>query len=164
LNAGLGHLSRITNGEEPTNIEDNFLDAQLFSVHIVDEYSTYIIQYLSTGTAPQEYSTMQKKNLVVCTTDYQMITGHLYNMGADNILRRYVLEHERPRVLVESHEGIIGGNYVGKATVQKVLHEGLWWPTIHKDLKEYCQGCNVCQRIGKPKRRDEMPLRPQVTL
>jgi hypothetical protein len=32
LNAGPDHLSRVTNGEEPTNLEDNFLDAQLFSV------------------------------------------------------------------------------------------------------------------------------------
>jgi hypothetical protein len=32
LNAGPNHLSRVTNGEEPTNLEVNFLDAQLFSV------------------------------------------------------------------------------------------------------------------------------------
>ena len=37
LNAGPNHLSRITNGEEPTNLEGNFLDAQLFSVQIDDE-------------------------------------------------------------------------------------------------------------------------------
>jgi hypothetical protein len=43
LNVGPVHLSRITNGEEPTNIEDNFLDAQLFSVQIVDEYFADII-------------------------------------------------------------------------------------------------------------------------
>jgi hypothetical protein len=47
---------------------------------------------------------------------------------------------------------------------QKVLRTGLWWPTIHRDSKEYCQQCDVCQRVGKPNRRDEMPLRPQVTL
>jgi transposase InsO family protein len=85
-------------------------------------------------------------------------------MGADSILRRYVLEHERPRVLAESHEGIAGGHYAGKATTQKVLRAGLWWPTIHRDSKEYCQRCDVCQRVGKPNRRDKMPLRPQVTL
>jgi hypothetical protein len=43
-------------------------------------------------------------------------------MGADNILRRYVLEHEIPRVLAEAHEGIAGGHYTGKSTAQKVLH------------------------------------------
>jgi hypothetical protein len=30
--------------------------------------------------------------------------------------------------------------------------------------KEYCQKCDVCQRVGNPLRMDEMPLRPQVTL
>jgi hypothetical protein len=38
-------------------------------------------------------------------------------MGIDNILRRYVIEHERPRILAEAHEGISGGHYVGKDTM-----------------------------------------------
>ena len=42
-------------------------------------------------------------------------------MGADNILRRCVLEHERPRILAKSHEEIAGGHYEGKSTMQKVL-------------------------------------------
>jgi hypothetical protein len=86
LNAGLDHLSRVTNGEEPMNLKDNFLDAHLFSIHIVDDYFAEIIQYLSTGTAPQDYTTTQKKNLVVRAADYQLIGGHLYKMGADSIL------------------------------------------------------------------------------
>jgi hypothetical protein len=57
---------------------------------------------------------MQKKNMVVKAADYQLNAGHLYNMGANNILRRCVLEHERPRILVEAHEGIDGGHYAGK--------------------------------------------------
>jgi hypothetical protein len=52
LNAGPDQLSRVTNGEEPTNLEDNFLDAQLFSIQIVGDYFTEIIQYLSIGTTP----------------------------------------------------------------------------------------------------------------
>jgi len=43
LNAGPDHLSRITNGEEPMSLEDNFPDTQLFSVQIVNEYFTDII-------------------------------------------------------------------------------------------------------------------------
>jgi hypothetical protein len=75
---------------------------------------------------------------VVRAADYQLIVGNLYKLGVDNILRRWVMEHERPIIFVESHEGIVGGHYAGKDTVHKVLHIGLWWPTIHKDLKEYC--------------------------
>jgi hypothetical protein len=73
LNAGPDHLSRVTNGEEPTNLEDNFPDAQLFSVQVVDEYFVDIIEYLITGVAPQEFSTTQKKNMVVKVADYQLI-------------------------------------------------------------------------------------------
>jgi hypothetical protein len=47
-------------------------------------------------------------------------------MGTDSILRRCILEHERPIILAEAHEGIAGGHYAGKSTTQKVLHTGLW--------------------------------------
>jgi hypothetical protein len=70
------------------------------------------------------------------------------------------MEHERPIILAKAHEGIVGGNYEGKYISQMVLCIGLWWPTFHKGSKEYCHKCDVCQKIRKPSRRDEMPLRP----
>jgi hypothetical protein len=93
-----------------------------------------------------------------------MIVEHLYKMGPYRILRRCVLEHERPRILAKAHEGIVGGHYAGNATMHKVLCTGLWWLTIHIDTKEYWQQCDFCQRVGKPNISDEMPLRPQVAL
>jgi len=48
----------------------------------------------------------------------------------------------------------------GKATAQKVLQAGLWWATHLKDAKVYATSCDVCQRVGKPSRRDEFPLQP----
>jgi hypothetical protein len=44
---------------------------------------------------------VQKKHMVVGVVDYKIIAGHLYKMGANRILRRCVLEHERPRILVD---------------------------------------------------------------
>jgi hypothetical protein len=43
LNGRPDHLSRVMNGEEPTNLKDNFHDTQLFSIQIVDEYFADII-------------------------------------------------------------------------------------------------------------------------
>jgi hypothetical protein len=43
LNVGPDHLSRVTNGEEPINLEDNFLDAHLFSLQVANEYFVDII-------------------------------------------------------------------------------------------------------------------------
>jgi hypothetical protein len=48
--------------------------------------------------------------------------------------------------------------------MQKVLCTGLWWPTVHKDSKEYYQKSDVFQIVGKPFKRDYMPLRPKFTL
>jgi hypothetical protein len=70
LNGGPDHLSRITNGEEPSTLEDNFPDAQLVLVHIADEYFADTIEFLSIGFTPKEFNTAQKKNLVVRVADY----------------------------------------------------------------------------------------------
>lgn len=102
--------------------------------------------------------------MVVCVADFQLIGGRLYKLGLDEILRRYVLEHETPLILAEAHEGIAGGHLAGSATTKKILRVGLWWPTLHKDAKKYSQSYDVCQRLGNPNRRDEITLVPQVTL
>ena len=119
---------------------------------------------MSIGFSPKEYTTGHKNNLVVRAADYQLIVGHLHKLCVDNILRRCVIEHEHPIILERTHEGIVGGHYAGKTTAQNILFVGLWWPTIYKDAKKYCQICDVFQRVVNPSRRDEMPLKPHVTL
>jgi hypothetical protein len=56
LNARPNHLSRITNGEDPKNLEENFLDANLFFVRIVDDYFADIVGFFSTGMTPKEFT------------------------------------------------------------------------------------------------------------
>ena len=95
LNAGPNHLSRIETGEEPTNLEEGLPDAQLFAVHIPYRHFKDIIHFLTTRTASKEYSVQQNKELAVCATEFSVIVGHLYRMGNDEILRRYVPEFEQ---------------------------------------------------------------------
>jgi hypothetical protein len=95
--------------------------------------------------APREYTVIQKKQLVVRATYFSLIARQLYKMGPDEILRRCIMEAERPLILAEAHEGITGGHYTGKETTQKVLRASLWWPTLHKDAKDYHRAWDVCQ-------------------
>jgi hypothetical protein len=104
----------------------------------VDDYFSDIVEFLSIGMAPYKMTVAQKKQLVVKSTNYQLIAGNLYKLGVDGILRRCVLEHESLVILEEVHEGIVGGYYAGRATTQNILCAGLWWPMLHKDVKEYC--------------------------
>jgi hypothetical protein len=87
LNAGPDHLSCILSGEDAGNLDDSLPDAHLFVVQMVDDYFTDIVQLLSTGMAPSDMTVAQKKQLVVKATDYQLIAGNLYKLGADGILR-----------------------------------------------------------------------------
>jgi hypothetical protein len=99
MNKGPDHLSRLEHGEEPTSLEDTLLDAQLLAIRKFDDHFTEIVQFLSTGMEPREYTFMQKKQLVVYTDDFQLIVGKLYKMGPDEILRRCVMEVEIPLIL-----------------------------------------------------------------
>jgi hypothetical protein len=86
MNKGPDHLSRLEHGEEPTSLEDTLPDAQLLVIRKIDDHFTDIVQFLSTGMAPSEYTIPQKKQLVVCAVDFSLIVGHLYKMGPDEIL------------------------------------------------------------------------------
>jgi hypothetical protein len=88
----------------------------LLAIRKVDDHFTEIVQFLSIGMAPREYTIIQKKQLVVRAADFSLIVGQLYKMGPDEILRRCVMEVERPLILEEAHEGITGGHYAGKET------------------------------------------------
>ena len=87
LNAGLDHLSRVENGEEPTNIDDGLPDAQFFWVEVTDDHYAPIVHFLSTGVALAEILISQKKQLVVKASDFQLIIGQLYKLGLDEILQ-----------------------------------------------------------------------------
>ena len=62
--------------------------------------------------------------------------------------------------MAEAHARVAGGHYGGRATASKVLHIGFWWITLNNDTVDYARSWDVCQRIEKPSRRDEIPLVP----
>ena len=66
-------------------------------------------------------STNQKKHLVIRASDYTLIVGHLYKLGADEVLCHYVFYYERPWVMSEAHAGVARGHYTGKENVCKIL-------------------------------------------
>ena len=56
------------------------------------------------------------------------------------------------------------GSFFKQENNLKILHSGYYWPTLFRDAKRYVQSCDSCQRMGKPIKRDEMPLYPQVLI
>lgn len=82
----------------------------------VENHFADLIHFFMTGTTPEGYTSQQKKELVVHATNFSVIARHLYSMGSDEILQRYVLDFEKSNILVQDHGGVVGGHYAGKAT------------------------------------------------
>ena len=49
-----------------------------------------------------------------------------------------------------------GGHLAYKHTLDKV-RDRFWWPTLHHDVKTWCQGCHACQRRETLHRRPKLP-------
>ena len=51
-------------------------------------------------------------------------------------------------IIRELHHGNSGGHFSTEITTRKILDAGYWWPSLHKDVFEYCRSCDECQRVG----------------
>ena len=95
-------------------------------------------------------STKKKKILAMKAAPYSLINGFLYKMGLNDILRRCVLEHERDQIMHESLYGTAGGHFQADTTAKKIQQSGLWWPTLHRDCKNFVSRSDRCQQLGRP--------------
>jgi transposase InsO family protein len=69
---------------------------------------------------------------------------------------RYVLALPEPLRAVamrSAHDAMAGGGHGGPQSMYIRLATRYWWPTLKKDLREYCRTCAECQRIKTPTRR-----------
>ena len=63
---------------------------------------------------------------------------------AKNKKRIYIPADLRREVLREYHDARPAGHPGIGAMTKKVLKH-LWWPTIHRDIRQYVRGCQTCQ-------------------
>jgi hypothetical protein len=62
MNKGPNHLSRLEHAEEPTSLDDSLSDAQLLTISKINDHFVEIVQFLSTGMAPSDYTIIHKKH------------------------------------------------------------------------------------------------------
>jgi hypothetical protein len=48
----------------------------------------------------------------------------------------------------ELHERPLGGHFATEITQRKILDAGYWWPTMYRDVHDYCRSCDACQKTG----------------
>jgi hypothetical protein len=63
-------------------------------------------------------------------------------------------------VLKELHEGVARIHFVANITAKKILDVKYWWPTLFKDIHDFCNSCDSCQKIGRFKTKSLAKLVP----
>jgi hypothetical protein len=70
--------------------------------------------------------------------------GKMYKLGQNNRLHRCLTTLEARIVLKELHEGVVGRHFAANITLKKILDVGYWWPTLFKNIHEFCKSCDKC--------------------
>jgi hypothetical protein len=52
---------------------------------------------------------------------------------------------EASKVLEEFHEGLVRGHYGSETKMKKIMLTCYSWSTIHKDVVDLCQKCDIFQ-------------------
>jgi hypothetical protein len=76
-----------------------------------------------------------------------MKKGTMYRVGQDNIMCRCLTTSEAQFFLKELHEIMVRRHFVTYITTKKILDEGYWWPTLFKDIHDFCKNYDSCQKI-----------------
>jgi hypothetical protein len=61
-----------------------------------------------------------------------------------NVLLISLENDDASQVLIELHDGLKGGHFIGEMTINKVLRVGYYWPTLFKDAHDYAQKYQIC--------------------
>jgi hypothetical protein len=145
-------------------IDDWFPDEHLFSISKQTPWFFDIENYLTIGKFPQHFLYRERCKIVRKSSFYTWVANYLFKLFPDQILRICIREDEVHDILHACHDEPCGGHYAAKRTTYKILQVGYYWPTLHRDAQQYTSHCDECQRMGKPTRRNEIPLQPQVSL
>jgi hypothetical protein len=50
---------------------------------------------------------------------------------------------------INLHEGPLRGHFATKIMQKKILDARYWWPTMYKNVHDYCRSCDACQKTRR---------------
>ena len=108
------------------------------------KWSEQIIRLLSIDylVSSQDFQTLDTTlNLI---ERYTLISGRLYRLEDDNILRMCIEPDDTDEVIAEAHITIGGFHASQDKTENRIRCNGFWWPSISRDVARYIRHCPAC--------------------
>ena len=116
-------------------------------VRIGPSWMDPIIQFLSKDVLPKdklEVEKIQRKAPRFWLSEDQKLYKHSFS--GPYLLCIHPKTSEL--LLEELHEGICGSHTGGRSIAHKAITHGYWWPNMQKEVLEYMNKCDQCQRFA----------------
>ena len=121
------------------------------------ETYTNLINFLDKEIYPPDYTTEQRKQLRKKAIYYFVRQNKLFkrNRKENERPQRVVTILEREIILYNMHTDPLAGHFGKTKTIQRTLAR-YYWPSLGKDISDYISTCDICQRRGKPNRKEAL--------
>lgn len=140
-----------TGGRSIPRVAENLLTSPWYHdiIHVLENLQA------RQGTERMKTRFLKQKAEKLC-----IINCGLYWKEPGGILLSLVEEEEAKRLMKEFHAGDYGGHQYWKATVNKILRVGFYWPTIFTDTRKEVATCHTCQIFEGKGKLLSLPLKP----
>jgi hypothetical protein len=139
-------------GEMATpNVKEVFLNSPWYADLV------FVLQNLQ---APPGLTKTRARFLKLKALKFCILEGNLYWKDPAGILLNCLLQDEADKVLQEFHAGECGGHMSWKATANKILRAGFYWPTLFADVHQKVTACHQCQLFEGKRKLLPLPLKP----
>ena len=119
-----------------------------------------IIKKLQHQAMPKQLSKQCLKFINDNWPNFRLSKGLLYYKSVNtpgNDLLLALPQELRQTVFTELHSGAFGGHLGIEKTISRI-NKFYYWPTLHKDVTEWCQACIACATKKGPKVKTVVPM------
>ena len=118
-----------------------------------------LLEYLETDEFPLDLTDFEKRTLIKQSRFYEVRNRMLYKKNRKNRDRpiRVIRWTEVEPILYMMHK-IPTAGHLGIDAMYYKIADLYYWDQMYKDIRNYVQACEVCQKRAKTKRKE--PLHP----
>ncbi|GKF27770.1 reverse transcriptase domain-containing protein [Tanacetum coccineum] len=104
---------------------------------------TPIHEYLVSGLLPEDPK--ESRKIMVKAPQYKLIRGNLYRRSFYTSWLRCVASPQTDDIVKEVHKGSCGFNAEPRSMVVRIMKQGYYWPSMHRDAAKILQDCEKCK-------------------
>jgi hypothetical protein len=122
----------------------------------------YVIYFMQELRPPDGLQRNKARALKLKAVRHFLVDQMLYWKDPLGVLLKCMNPQEAEMIVAEFQGGLCGGHHFWKATAQKILRAGYYWPTMFTDVCKRVIACIKCQKFVGKHQLKSLPLNPVV--